>query len=145
MGFFDGFFQSHWTHGNSIVGAREVDLGGFGNCGKLVYDDVNGAGFTQANGSDDGVLGLAPVPLLGTDTFMIVAFLRTPTGLVFDRLLFQVFEGFVDRGRHVTGLGFTDQGTVARADGNFGLVTTLLDRENDLGLKLVAQNFADFG
>ncbi len=76
---------------------------------------------------------------------MIVALLGPPAGLVLDRLLLQMFEGLVDGGRHVTGLGFTDQGAVARVNGDFGLVAALLDRQDDLGFKFVAQNFADFG
>ncbi len=75
---------------------------------------------------------------------MIVAFLGAPAGLVFDRLFFQMIESFVDGGGHVAGLGESDQRTVARADGDLGLVAVLLDRQNDLGFKFVAQDFADF-
>ncbi len=74
----------------------------------------------------------------------VVAFFAAPSGLVFDRLLFQMVEGLVDRSLHVAGLSFAHQRSVPRADRDFRLVAALFDGQNDLGIELVAQNFADF-
>src|SRR5580698_1419584 len=74
---------------------------------------------------------------------MIMPFLRAPSGLILDCLLLQMFESFNDCRRHVTGLGLTDQRPVPRIDRNFGLVAAFFHRQNHLGLKLVAENFAD--
>ena len=53
-------------------------------------------------------------------------------------------ESFVDGDGHVLGLSQADQRAIARADGDFGFVAVLLDGEDDLGFKAVAENFADF-
>ena len=45
---------------------------------------------------------------------------------------------------HVLGLSQADQRAIARADGDFGFVAMLLDGKDDVGVKAVAQNFADF-
>ncbi len=55
-----------------------------------------------------------------------------------------MIEGFVDGDGHVFGLSQADDRAVAGADGDFGFVTMLFDGEDDIGIKSVAQNFADF-
>ena len=62
----------------------------------------------------------------------------TPAGFVFDRLLLEVVESFVDGDGHVLGLSKADQRTVAGADGDFGFVTVLFNGEDDLGFEAVA-------
>ena len=76
---------------------------------------------------------------------MVVAFLGAPAGLVFDCLFLEMIESFADGGRHVASLSQSDEGAVARGNGDLGLVTVLFDGEDDLGFKLVAEDLADFG
>ena len=66
------------------------------------------------------------------------ALLRHPAGFVFDRLFFEVVEGFADGDGHVLGLSQADQRAIARADGDFGFVAMLFDGEDDIGIKSVA-------
>ncbi len=53
-------------------------------------------------------------------------------------------ERLVDGSLHVSGLRQADQLAVSRTDGDFRFVAVLLDCEDHLGFKLVAQNSADF-
>src|SRR5258707_13292681 len=55
-----------------------------------------------------------------------------------------MIEGFVDGHGHVLGLGQADQRTIARADGDFGFMTVLLDGEDELGFEFVAYYFGEF-
>ena len=116
-------------------------FGGLGDGGKLVYDQGNLCGFGESDrGRQALLLRFLAIPFL-----QVVAFLAAPARLVFDRLLFQMLEGFVDGGLHVAGLGFADQRSVARADGDFRFVAALFDGQDHFGIKFVAQDFADFG
>src|SRR5208337_1400548 len=89
-------------------------------------------------------LGRLSVPFLRTRALVIVAFLGAPPGLVLDCLLFQMVESFADRRGHVSRLRQSNDRSIARADGDLSFVAALLDREHNLGFKLIAQNLADF-
>ena len=78
------------------------------------------------------------IPFLDFFALARRALLGLPSGLVFDRLLFQMVEGFADGDGHVAGLGQADERAVARADGDFGFVAVLFDGENHLGFEFVA-------
>jgi hypothetical protein len=84
------------------------------------------------------------VPLLHFFGLTGGALLRHPAGFVFDRLFFEMVESFADSNGHVLGLSQSDDGAIARADGDFGFVAMLLDGEDDFAVESVAQNFADF-
>src|ERR1700685_2964930 len=43
VGFFDGFLESHGTHGDSFVGADEVDLSSLGNGRITMHGDGYGS------------------------------------------------------------------------------------------------------
>ena len=74
----------------------------------------------------------------------VVAFLAAPSRLVFDcLLLFENREGFVDGAPHPAGLGFATSGPLR------GLIVispppaALFYGQDHLGIKFVAQDFAD--
>ena len=144
MSFFDRFFERHGAHGNGIVGADQMNFGRLGDC-RILVDHDRDSGFLGE--ADDGLnvflRGMA-VPLLVFFTFAGGTLLGLPARLVFDRLLFEMVEGFVDGDAHVLGLSEADQRTIAGANGDFGFMTVLLDGQNDLGFESVAQDFADF-
>ena len=67
VGFFDGLFERHGTHGDGFVGADQVHLCGFGHRGISVHGDRHGGFFGQADfGLRAGavILRRVAVPLL---------------------------------------------------------------------------------
>src|SRR5262249_7691274 len=75
---------------------------------------------------------------------MWMPFSGPPASFIFDCLLFQVSQCLTDSGFHIVGLRKTDQRPFGWVNSDFCFVAMLLDRKDDLSLKLVPQNFADF-
>src|SRR5438270_3292005 len=146
VSFFDGLLQGHGTHGDGFIGSDDMHFGNLGHSRISVNHDGHSGFFRD---SDDGLQfllrrGTVAVPLLHFFTLAGGALLRHPLCLIFDRLLFQVVDGLVHRNGHVLGLSQADQWTIAGADGDFGFVAVFFDGEDNIGIKSVAQNFADF-
>src|SRR6266700_2510054 len=53
VGFFHSFFQGHWTQGHGIARANDVDFGGIGFRGELVYHEGHRSlGTASVDGQD---------------------------------------------------------------------------------------------
>src|ERR1700689_90336 len=150
VGFFDGLFERHGAHGDGIVGADQVDFGGFRDGRILVHHDGDSRLLRHADyGLQIGLRHIlldvrrVAIPLLHFLALARRALLRLPARFVLDGLLLEMVEGFVDGDGHVLGLSQADQRAIARADGDFSFVAMLFNREDDFGIKSVAQNLAD--
>src|SRR5580700_3323503 len=150
VGFFDGFFERHGAHGDGFVGADQMHLGGFGHRWIFMHDHRYSRFFRETDRGLQVVLRgqrrrRMAVPLFCFFNFARRAFLRLPARFVFDGLLFQMVERFIDGDDHFPGLGQANQRAVAGADVDFSFVAVLFDGEDHLGFKSVAENFADLG
>ena len=142
MGFFDGFFESHGAHGDSFIGANQVNLRGAGHRGITVYGDGY-CRFFPSGLSRFARPRRAAGNARSTLHFFFAlaggALFRLPLRLVFHRLLLKMVQSLADGDHHIFGLGQADQRAIARVDRDFSFVAVLFDCEDHLGFESVAQ------
>ena len=104
----------------------------------------DGGFLAQANCGLDVLLIGVSVPLIHFFGLASGTLFGLPASLVFDRLFFQVIDGFVYRDAHVFRLRQPDQRPLGRINGDFGFMTVFFDGEDNFGFELITKNFADF-
>ena len=139
MRLFDRFFERHRTKRNRVLGMNQVHFGGPRHRWKFMNEHGNGGIFRQSERRLNVLLQRLALEFLDR-----LALFAQPLRLMFERLLLQVVERFIDRREHVVGLGQSHNRTVGRVDGDFGFMLALFDGQNYLGLESVAQNLAEF-
>src|SRR5215469_11149037 len=77
--------------------------------------------------------------------FELMPLLAAPPCLVFDRLRLKVLEGRIDRRNHISSLRQPDERPVARTYRDLGSVAVLFQSQDDLRIKLIAEDLADLG